>query len=103
MSSFHAWNRETGEITPSEPTESNRSAAARQVGLDSVGDYRVSTVFLGLDHGFGGARLWFETMVFKGDSYADRYCDRYETAEQAKAGHLDTVNKLLAGTLELDG
>lgn len=40
----------------------------RDIQLDQVGDYRVSTVFLGLNHQFSAdpkaPSLWFETMVF---------------------------------------
>ncbi len=102
-SSFHKWNRKTGEITPSSPTEFEEDRRGRTVGDTPVGDYRVSTVFLGIDHGFGGESRWFETMVFGAGSYEDQFCERYATAEQAKAGHLDTVLKLRAGTLELYG
>lgn len=47
----------------------------------------ISTVFLGLDHNFydAGDPILFETMVFpeKGN-YADLYCKRYSTLDQAK-------------------
>jgi len=33
-----------------------------RVGLDQIGEARVSTVFLGLDHGFGGPPLWVEAL-----------------------------------------
>ncbi len=38
----------------------------RRVAETFVGDVRISTVCLGLDHGFGGQPEWFETMVFGG-------------------------------------
>lgn len=57
------------------------------VGRTSVGkDVQVSTVFLGLDHGYGeGPPILFETLVFGGplDQSGDRYC----TWEEAEAGH----------------
>ena len=41
----------------------------RVVKQEIVGGVRVSTVFLGLDHSFGGGDpLWFETMIFGGPS-----------------------------------
>lgn len=50
----------------------------------------VSTVFLGLNHRFGpGKPLLFETMVFGGPH--DELCDRYETWEEAEAGHRRAV------------
>lgn len=59
---------------------------ARKVGLDMVADVRVSTVWLGLDHGWGeGAPLIFETMVFGGA--LDEECVRYSTLDEAEAGH----------------
>ena len=39
-------------------------AADRQVADTMQDDVRVSTVFLGLDHGFGRRRELFETMLF---------------------------------------
>lgn len=49
-------------------------------------DVTVSTVFLGLDHSFEpGKVLLFETMIFNGP--LDETQCRYETREQALAGH----------------
>lgn len=51
--------------------------------------FRVSTVYLGLDHGFGrgGPPIIFETMIFPGDDWTEVYRDRYSTLKQARAGH----------------
>ena len=50
----------------------------------------VSTVFLGIDHSFGGAvPLLFETMIFGGEY--DEYQERYPTWKAAKAGHRKAV------------
>lgn len=56
---------------------------------------RVSTVWLGLDHGFGGVRLIFETMVFgaDGEALAEGFA-RYSTQEEARMGHEQTVANL---------
>lgn len=60
--------------------------ADRKVALDHVGFVDVSTVFLGLNHGFhGGVPLLFETMIF-GGPLADS-CWRYATWDEAVAGH----------------
>lgn len=89
-----------------------------------VGDYWISTVWLGLDHGFGlGAPLIFETMVFNhtmpspppfpstmdpeseefrewSDAYpeqtsaSDLDMERYATEEQALEGHKQMVRKV---------
>jgi hypothetical protein len=72
----------------------------RVVGKTDVGRVRVSTVFLGIDHGRGwmigeeGPPVLFETMIFGGkhDQYQDRYC----TWAEAEAGHARAV-KLVRG------
>lgn len=70
--------------------------AERHVADDSVEGYRVSTVFLGMDHSFSpgdGPPVVFETMIFApvGDYEAmDRYC----TWEEAEAGHREMLQNL---------
>jgi len=57
------------------------------------GKYEVSTVYLGLDHGWGESGLQiFETMVF-GDGPMDQECVRYATREQALAGHVEMIKR----------
>jgi len=59
----------------------------RVVKQEDIGDVRISTVFLGLDQGFGiGEPLLFETMIFGGQHH--NYQDRCSTWEQAKEMHL---------------
>lgn len=62
----------------------------------------VSTVFLGLNHQFGnGAPLLWETMVFDQlPSFAESYCDRYSSLEEAKAGHQKAVEWVIANLKE---
>ena len=51
---------------------------------------RVSTVFLGLDHSFGGGTpALFETMIFGGRH--NEYQERYATWEEAEEGHEQAV------------
>lgn len=70
--------------------------ADRHVNRTQVGEADVSTVFLGIDHSFGGkAPLWFETMVFGGPH--DQATFRYTTWAQAEAGHARVVAALEAG------
>jgi hypothetical protein len=58
----------------------------RQMANHVIGGVRVSTVFLGVDHGDGtGPPVVFETMIF-GGPYND-YQDRYSTYEDAMKGH----------------
>lgn len=69
----------------------------RIVARDSVGEVRVSTVFLGVDHNMGTGRvLLFETMTFGGD--VDEWTWRYSTWDEAAAGHERIVAALRAGT-----
>lgn len=68
----------------------------RRIGYDEINGQRVSTVFLGLDHGWGGGPpVLFETMIFDGpnDSWQDRYC----TYEEAEAGHKKVCEKVRNG------
>jgi len=65
--------------------------ANRTVQLDQIGDAKVSTVFLGLDHGFSRATdpvLW-ETMIFGGPH--DGYQDRCSTFAEAVEMHRKAV------------
>jgi hypothetical protein len=59
----------------------------RRIAETFIGPYRVSTVWLGLDHNFwpGGTPLIFETMVFGGDRDCELW--RYSTEAEAAAGH----------------
>lgn len=60
--------------------------ADRRVAETKIGKARVSTVFLGLDHAFGGRPpMLFETMVFDGP--LDGETERCTTWEQAEAQH----------------
>jgi len=56
----------------------------------------VSTVFLGLDHGYGtDLPIVFETMIFGGER--DEHCERYATWDEAKSGHDKIVNEIKSG------
>lgn len=64
--------------------------ADRHIGNDHIGDVRVSTVFLGIDHNFGdGEPLLFETMIFGGKH--NEYQDRCSTYDQAVRMHEKAV------------
>jgi len=81
-------------------------SADRIVQQDQIGDYWVSTVFLGLDHGFHVDRgihppILFETMTFIGKPHRDKdgnavseSDDRYSTWDEALAGHLKICQRL---------
>lgn len=77
----------------------------RRVAQTMVGPYRVSTVFLGIDHNHfrDGPPLLFETMIFDDSKVRRRnqeldYQKRFSTWEEAEAGHdkaIDYARKLL--------
>lgn len=55
----------------------------------------ISTVFLGVNHGFGLGDAWFETMVF--DALESDYNTvRYATWEEAEIGHDEIAASLEA-------
>lgn len=74
----------------------------RRVDLTHVGNCRVSTVFLGLDHNFSddpdADPILFETMVFIDDDFSHEMeiMERYSTWAEAQAGHNDIVRTLTA-------
>jgi hypothetical protein len=72
----------------------------RHVGLDLINGYRISTVWLGLDHRFRFGidndlpPLIFETMIFLNDETKPKeedtfayFQERYSTMEEALEGH----------------
>jgi hypothetical protein len=63
----------------------------------SVGDVTVSTIWLGIDHGFGRTErpLIFETMVFGGG--LDDYQWRWSTVAEAQEGHNRVVQMVFEG------
>lgn len=78
----------------------------RVVKQEHVGNWYVSTVFLGLDHNWGDRNapdykpILFETMIFwqptdenkKNDhEWMDEYQERYHTWDEALAGHAVAV------------
>jgi hypothetical protein len=64
-----------------------------KVNGKEVGEVRISTVFLGIDHSFGGGPpMLFETMVFGGplDQELDR-CSTWEAAEKMHEAMVERV------------
>lgn len=69
----------------------------RRVAWTEVGDRQVSTVFLGLEHGWrDGKPVLFETMVRTAGKWDDQR--RYCTWDEAVAGHEEKVAELRAET-----
>jgi hypothetical protein len=73
-------------------------SADRHVANEMIGDVRVSTVFLSLNHQWGeGPPLLFETMIFGGP--LDEHQERCSTWEEAEAQHAAAVS-LVKGALQ---
>ena len=69
--------------------------AERQVAVETIGESRISTLFLGLDHNYSGtgAPILWETMVFGGP--LDQEQDRCSgSKEQAQAMHAAMVKRV---------
>lgn len=67
----------------------------RSIGRTQVGNLFVSTVFLGLDHSFGGPELLlYETMIFWNGKGTDQYQERYSTRKEAGRRHKEIVKEL---------
>lgn len=76
--------------------------ADRIVAKTDVGDSKVSTVFLGLDHSWGdGPPMIFETLVFGGPLAGEM--ERYSTWEEAEAGHAAMVERVRAADQSGEG
>lgn len=60
-----------------------------KVALDIIGDRRISTVFVGIDYGFGMTPkpIVFETMVFDDVNFNMIKQKRYATWNEAVEGH----------------
>ncbi len=68
----------------------------KRVALQEQGDIRVSTVFLGLNHQYGGGPpLIFETMIFGGEYDEEQW--RYTTEAEALQGHEAAVALAFGG------
>lgn len=65
----------------------------KRVARDEGETYEVSTVWLGLDHSYGGAPIIFETMVFGNAHPLDQHQVRYATEAEALAGHAKMVTR----------
>lgn len=63
----------------------------RRVARSEIGPFTISTVFLAIDHNFGGgAPALFETMIVLGSEFTD-YSARCATWEQAEGMHDDAL------------
>ena len=76
--------------------------ADREVAKHIVNGIRVSTIFLGLDHGFGGKLLLYETMTFNDRTTKEvsglkpfvEIQKRYATRAEAIIGHGEVIDEI---------
>lgn len=74
----------------------------KHVGEDLINGYRISTVWMGLDHAFfkDGDPVIFETMIFKEDKELpeneelDYYQERYSYLKEAEEGHQEACQRV---------
>jgi len=103
------WDKQGNPIgeTPDKWIPLSQDLNYRRVAETQVGTYWVSTVWIGIDLGFGSQPpLLFESMVFanssaKGIEGNDVYMNRYATEAEAIEGHKTIVERLTAGTLDI--
>jgi len=78
--------------------EPDPERGARRVAVSALGDWRISTVFLGIDHRFGspGPPVLWETLVFGPEPWGG-WTNRYTSRSDAEAGHKRLLNALIAG------
>jgi len=70
----------------------------RHVGHEIINNKRVSTVWLGIDHGLYGKPELFETMVFEDPNHpCEIYCKRYATWDEAAEGHKKAIDWVIDG------
>jgi hypothetical protein len=79
------------KVVPSSMIEfANMLDSGRRVRLTMVGNIKISTVFLGVDHSHNRVSQFFETMLFSADKDYS-YQTRCETHRQALAMHREAV------------
>lgn len=112
---YYAFDKKTDTIRPMDNVVEWARAFEeedRHLGKDVVGDFLISTIFLGVDHSIGesltGPQV-FETMVFLlkdpegGDDLGPMvYTERYATPNAARLKHKYIVDNL-ADVLAKDG
>lgn len=76
----------------------------KQVALDKIGPYVVSTVWLGVDHGWDRDRppVIFETMVFGPHYIGEIDVTRYRTEDEARTGHEEVCTLVRATYQPID-
>ena len=92
------YDKDGTPLTREEFWAKHTDLAYKTVAATEVGESRVSTVWLGRNHAYTDDTppILFETMIFDGPH--DEAMWRYETEDEATAGHAAVVNALRDGT-----
>lgn len=98
------YNMDGEQISIDEWCENFQPIEKRIVGRDVVKGYLVSTVLLGIDHGWNSpVPIIFETMIFKNDcNMEELYMDRYPDKANALACHKQIVDMLERGVFPFE-
>lgn len=102
MSGWYILDEKTRNPVPAGTVESwwwmEEHPECKAIGKTKISeDVNVSTVFLGLDHGWGeGPPVLSETMIFGGEHDQDQW--RYTTWEEAELGHQRAVALARSGS-----
>lgn len=79
-----------GKLPTKEYFDWLESQEGKIIKQETVNGHWISTVFLGIDHGFGreGPPVVFETMIFpNAENMHEKDCWRYATHQEALEGH----------------
>lgn len=69
-----------------------KNSENRIIKQDTINGVFISTIFLGIDHGYNGELILFETMIEKdGNQELTRYC----TYDEAVQGHEEEKQKVI--------
>ncbi len=100
---YYILNEDHGVMAEKNPVRwanwfiSSDKSSDTRVAFDQIGDKKISTGFIGIDHNFGlkGPPLLFETMIFEGE--VRLVAGRYSTWNEAITGHREAISKLTSG------
>lgn len=94
------FDRQGREIDTARANELLGDMEYKVVARHEESGFMVSTVWLALDHSWGGGPpLLFETMIFGPESWEGEYCERHPTEAAALARHDQAVMHLRAEIL----
>jgi len=86
---MHCYDRQGNEIDMF--TAAMKLPKYRRVLGDHIIGYWISTVWLGIDHGWGDRPMIFETMIWGPSDKILNYQDRYSTEVAARLGHVEAI------------